>query len=173
MRTIPPIREIVLPDSEPASEWLLDEPVQKVSPKRRHAVLQAALAETLRRWGRGRGIVGTEWRFRISPPEQYTRPFVPDVAYLSNERKAGLTGEDLEQPRTAPDIVIEITSPDDRPDRVEHKREIYLAAGVALVLIVDPEARRLDVFEGSRHVTLERARHLFNLRVPRSNHFIT
>ncbi len=148
-----PLDEIVLPETEPATEWILENPVQKVSPERRHAMLQAALGEILRRWARGRGDVGTEWRFRIRPPGEYARPFVPDVAFLSRERKAGLAGDDLEQPRVPPDISVEILSPDDRASHVEHKRNVYLAAGVRLVVIVDPERRVIDAYEPDGHRT--------------------
>jgi Uma2 family endonuclease len=147
------LREIVVPDTEPETEWILGEAVKKVSPRRRHAVLQLALASLLRSWARGRGIVGTEWRFRITPPGERPRPLVPDVAYLSNERKAGLTGELLEVPFVAPDIVIEVLSPDDRAERVASKRDTYLASGVRLVLIVDPDARTIDACEASAQTT--------------------
>jgi Uma2 family endonuclease len=148
--------EITVPETKPATEWILGEPAQKVSPKRRHALIQGAMSDMLRRWARGRGDCGPEWRFRIAPPGEPARPLVPDLAFLSNERKAGLSGEDLEVPRVAPDIVVEILSPDDRPDRVASKRDVYLAAGTQLVIIVDPSARSLEAYEaGGRTVCLE------------------
>ncbi len=140
------VREIVLPETKPETEWILDRPVQKASPTRRHAVLQAAMAEWLRAWARGCGQVGTEWRFRITPPGEITRPLVPDVAYLSFERMRRLSAAERETPPVAPDIVVEIRSPDDRPADVNHKREVYLAAGAGTVLIVDPDRRTMDVF---------------------------
>lgn len=146
MAARPTLREIVLPETTPATEWIRGRPVQKVSPKRRHAVLQAAIAEHLRAWARGRGQVGTEWRFRITPPGEVTRPLVPDVAYLSYERMKGLREDELDTPPLPPDIAVEILSPDDRSADVDHKRLAYLAAGTGLILIVDPEARTLDAY---------------------------
>jgi Uma2 family endonuclease len=143
----PELQEIVVPDTEPETEWILGEAVQKVSPRRTHGVLQFAMASRLHAWAAGRGTVATEWRLRISPPGERPRPLVPDVAYLSNERKAGLHGELLEVPFVAPDIIVEILSPDDRADRIASKRDTYLAAGVRLVLIVDPVARVIDAWE--------------------------
>ncbi|MBD5634855.1 MAG: Uma2 family endonuclease [Candidatus Eremiobacteraeota bacterium] len=143
------LQEITVPETEPATEWILGEAVQKVSPKRRHALLQAALVGVIRQWSRGRGDAGTEWRFRISPPGERPRPLVPDIAYLSNERKTGLTGDDLEVPRVAPDLVVEILSPDDRADRVASKRETYLAAGTRLVIVVDPDTRTLHAYDAA------------------------
>src|ERR1700741_2355701 len=47
--------EIVLPETEPETEWILGEPLQKVSPKRDHARLQAAFGSALGTWAEGRG----------------------------------------------------------------------------------------------------------------------
>ncbi len=156
MGNAPDLHEIVVPQTEPETEWILGEAVQKVSPRRTHGVLQFAMAARLHAWAAGRGIVATEWRFRITPPGERPRPLVPDVAFLSNERKAGLTGELLEVPFVAPDIVVEILSPDDRADRVASKRDTYLAAGVRLVLIVDPASRAIDAYEATGRTTFAR-----------------
>ena len=166
MAHVPELDEITVPETEPETEWILGEAVQKVSPRRTHAVLQGALAAELRAWARGRGSVGTEWRFRITPPGERPRPLVPDVAFLSNERKAGLSGELLEVPFVAPDLVIEILSPGDRADRVESKREIYLAAGVRLVLTVDPEARTVQADDTRGHTTFGRGEAFSNATFP-------
>ena len=143
------LEEFTVPETKPATEWILGEAVQKVSPKRRHSLIQGAIGAILRKWSRGRGDCGPEWRFRIAPPGEPARPLVPDLAFLSNERKAGLVGEDLEVPSVAPDIVVEILSPDDRPDRVASKRDTYLAAGTRLVIIVDPATRTLEAHEAT------------------------
>ena len=51
---------------------------------------------------------------------------------------------------TAPFIVIEILSPEDRMTRVRKKIDEYLAFGVAYVWLIDPDARRADVYTESR-----------------------
>jgi Uma2 family endonuclease len=134
---------------DPPLEWIRGRAIQKVSPKRRHAVLQAALTERLRHWARGRGQVGSEWHFRVTPAGDITRPLVPDIAFLSYDRMRGIAEADLDMPRVAPELIVEILSPDDRADDVEDKRNVYLAAGVSLVLIVDPLARTIDCFDSS------------------------
>lgn len=139
--------EIVLPETKPATEWILDRPVQKMGQTRRHAILQGAVGSWLLTWAHGRGEVGIEWRFRIRPPGEITRPLVPDVAYVSYERLRPLSAAEREIPLLAPDIVVEILSPDDRPADVSDKREVYLAAGSATVLLVDPDRRTMDVFD--------------------------
>jgi Uma2 family endonuclease len=141
------LHEIVLPDTEPETEWILGHAVQKVSPFRTHARLQAAFVAALWPWAEGRGEVGSEWRFRVAPPGEIRRPLVPDVAYVSNERLARLEGRELELPALAPDVVIEILSPDDRAQFVEHKIGVYLSAGSQLVIIVEPRDRTVRLHD--------------------------
>jgi Uma2 family endonuclease len=126
---------------DPPLEWIRGRAIQKVSPKRRHAVLQAALTERLRHWARG----------RVMSPAGVTRKChsEPDIAFLSYDRMRGIAEADLDMPRVAPELIVEILSPDDRADDVEDKRNVYLAAGVSLVLIVDPLARTIDCFDSS------------------------
>jgi Uma2 family endonuclease len=146
MRTV---REIVLPETKPETEWIGDRPVQKVSPTRKHSLLQLAFAEALKAWAKAgnRGQVGTEWRFRASPPGEDIHPLIPDVAYMSYERLRSLAPKEREVPPVAPEIVVEILSPDDRPKDVVEKRRVYFAWGVLVELIADPQKRTLDVYE--------------------------
>lgn len=141
--------EIVLPDTEPETEWILGRPVQKVSPFRDHARLQVRFSGLLDAWAEGRGEVGTEWRFRVAPPGEVRRPLVPDLAYVSNARLAGLEGMDLQAPPLAPDVAIEILSPGHVQRHVEHKIAVYLAAGSALVIVVDARDRTVRLHDAS------------------------
>ncbi len=83
MREPMSIHEIVLPITKPETEWILGRAVRKVSPRRTHALLQGEFSEHLAQWAKGRGDVGTQWRFRIAPPGEVRRPVVPDVAYVA------------------------------------------------------------------------------------------
>jgi len=146
MRTV---REIVLPETSPETEWIGDRPVQKVSPTRKHGLLQLAFGEALKAWAKAgnRGQVATEWRFRASPPGEDIHPLVPDVAYMSYERLRPLSSKDRETPPVAPEIVVEVLSPDDREKDVAEKRRVYFAWGVLLEFIADPRTRTLDVYD--------------------------
>ena len=68
----------------------------------------------------------------------------PDVLYLSHERDAR-----RRRPQgfldVAPELVVEILSPTDRPDQVRRKLGEYFAAGVRLVWVIDPAARTVQV----------------------------
>jgi Uma2 family endonuclease len=143
------LHEIVLPQTEPETEWVRGRPLQKVSPQRDHARLQLAFGKALDRWAAGRGEVGTEWRFRIAPPHEVRRPLVPDVAYVANERLRLLRGQDLQVPPFAPDVAVEILSPDDRRDDVDDKIAVYLSGGASLVIVVDPLHRMVELHDRS------------------------
>jgi Uma2 family endonuclease len=140
-------REMVVPEGKPAYEWILGRPVQKVSPRRRHALLQATFVLLFSTWAKGRGEIGTEWRFRLEPPGEDIRPLVPDVAFLSYDRMGDRSDADLEAPLLAPNAAVEVRSPDDRQAHIDHKIDVYLAAGTDVVILVDPLARTIDAVD--------------------------
>ncbi|MGH7756516.1 MAG: Uma2 family endonuclease, partial [Vulcanimicrobiaceae bacterium] len=119
------LREIVLPETKPETEWVRGRALQKVSPRRDHAVLQLTFGAHLVAWARGRGEVGSGWRFRVAPPGEVARPLVPDLAFVRVERLRGLAGRDLQIPALAPDLAVEILSPGDRRVDIDHKIGIY------------------------------------------------
>lgn len=144
--------EIVLPETQPETEWLCGHAVQKVSPRRKHGVLQLWLGERLRAWARGRGQVASEWRFRIAPPGEVIRPLVPDLSFLAYDRMAGATDADWDTPLVAPNAAVEIRSPDDRQVYLDDKIATLLRAGTHVVIVVDPSTRTVAAvdFESKR-----------------------
>jgi len=152
------MREIILPETKPALEWINGRAVQKVSPKRKHALAQTRFAAALDAWAQltGSGMVGTEWHFHVAPPGEERRPLVPDVAYLFYARLPYAAQLDTEIPRIAPDVAIEILSPDDRPADVDEKVRVYLAAGALVVLLVDTDAQSATVCEIGQTLRLGR-----------------
>jgi Uma2 family endonuclease len=46
----------------------------------------------------------------------------------------------------APDLAVEVISPSDTPTSIARKVALYLEMGVRRVLLIDPEARTVDVF---------------------------
>ena len=139
--------EIKLPEAKPAYEWVNGRALQKVSPKRKHAMAQTAFVVALDRWARatGTGVAGTEWRFRIAPPGEVRRPLVPDVAFLSYKRLPYKAMEVTDEPRVAPDAVVEVQSPRDRRGDIAEKVRVYLASGTRVVFLVDPNTRVVTV----------------------------
>jgi Uma2 family endonuclease len=151
------MREIVLPQTKPAMEWVNGRALQKVSPQRKHALAQARFATAFDRWTRTTraGRFGTEWEFRVEPPGEMRRPLVPDVAYLSYARLAREDTEQADIPRIAPDATVEVISPGDATADVEEKVRVYLACGTSVVFLVDTDKQTITVrdADGERVIT--------------------
>jgi Uma2 family endonuclease len=141
------MRAMVIPEVKPAIESIAGRWEQKVSPRRRHAMLQLRLGTLLVNWAGSRGEVGSEWRFSIAPEGAEPSSLVPDLAYVSFERLPLELGEAREEPEIAPDIAVEILSPGGDLARLEEKIAIYRSNGARLVLVVDPALRSIDVRE--------------------------
>jgi len=78
--------------------------------------------------------------FRVGP----RRLLCPDVAYVSNERDAPV--EDDEFFPYAPDLAVEVLSPDNTRPRVRRKARAYLANGARLVWAIDTRRKNVTVF---------------------------
>ncbi|MBV8197505.1 MAG: Uma2 family endonuclease [Candidatus Eremiobacteraeota bacterium] len=167
-----PYHEIVLPQTKPETEWVRGRPLQKVSPQRTHSWLQGAITVELTRWSEGHGRVGPEWRFRIAPPGEMRRPLVPDVAYLSNERLRTLTDEELEVPSIAPDVAVEILSPDDRRIDVDDKIHTYLRGGSLLVIVVDPMRRVVELHDPGETMVVDETGTIAHAALPGFNYAV-
>src|SRR5262249_49109255 len=77
----------------------------------------------------------------------------PDVSFYSYARLP--KGELPERyPGVAPDLVFEVFSPHDRWSQMLAKVAEYLIAGVAVVGVLDPERRALDLYEGDAPVRI-------------------
>jgi Uma2 family endonuclease len=53
-----------------------------------------------------------------------------------------------------PDLVVEVVSPNDLYTDIQDKVDRYLADGVRLIWVIDPQRKRVSVYEGERHTTL-------------------
>jgi hypothetical protein len=80
-------------DQKPYTELLAGRAVRKVSPQRRHAILQPRLAMLVARLAGKRGDVGTEWRFYMNAPGDPRTSLVPDIAFVARERLDALAPE--------------------------------------------------------------------------------
>lgn len=87
-------------------------------------------------------VVVSEVGFRLATDPDTVRG--PDVAVVSSERVA-----DPEPPAfldIAPDLVVEVVSPRDRPGAVLGKVAEWLSAGTKLVWVLDPARRAARVY---------------------------
>lgn len=138
---------LALPETEPPSEYFDGEVVQKVSPGIPHSALAAAISARLLRWAEQvqPAYVGVEGR-HIAITRN--RVYLPDVHLTMLSR---LAGHETENPLTvAPDVAVEILSPDDRPQVVLEKVELYVALEIPLAWFVDPDERTVREYRGGR-----------------------
>ena len=87
-------------------------------------------------------VFGAETGFKLgSNPDTV---LAPDAAFIRKDRLPA--GEFPEGYWTiAPDLVVEIVSPGDRPSEVEEKVELYLTAGVLSVWLFYPKTRTVTI----------------------------
>jgi Uma2 family endonuclease len=90
---------------------------------------------------RNGGIALSEVGFVLSTGPDTVR--APDIAFLRPER--AMPPDTRGFFRGAPDVAIEILSPEERPSGIRAKVDEYLSAGVPLVVVVDPDARSVTL----------------------------
>lgn len=90
------------------------------------------------------GVVMTEVGFKLEFGPDTVR--APDIAFIRAHRIPANTRGFFTGP---PDLAIEVLSPDDRPSDVRAKVDQYLARGVALVVVVDPDQKTVTTWRPS------------------------
>ncbi|HTR19866.1 MAG TPA: Uma2 family endonuclease [Gemmatimonadales bacterium] len=119
----------------------------------RHGAVAAKLAAVLLNYseaGNHGQVLAAETGFQLATNPDTVR--APDVAFISRDR--------LPEPAPqafaalAPDLVVEVLSPDDRPGEVLAKVADWLAAGTRLIWVVDPERRIARVYRQDGTETL-------------------
>jgi Uma2 family endonuclease len=135
-------REYLTTSFEPDCEYDDGEIQERNLGERPHSILQGEFIGFFRDLRKQRHVVRAfvEQRLRIAP-RQYR---VPDVCVYKEPAPRDRIFS------TPPFIVIEILSPEDRMSRVRKKIDEYLAFGVGYVWLIDPDARRADVYTASQ-----------------------
>ena len=109
-----------------------------------HADVEYELGMRLRAYGKetGRGrAVGGEVGIYIRRNPDTVR--AADIVFISKERDRRPRAKGYFE--IAPELVVEVLSPDDRMSRVREKLRDYFSAGVQVVWVVDPTLRRVLV----------------------------
>lgn len=134
---------LAMPDTEPPSELIDGEIVQKPMPNEDHGSLVAELIGRLYNYLKqtGEGRVLTEVRHADRPDEWV---YVPDINVALGKRStpSGSRGP----VETTVEFAIEVLSPDDRLSRVLRRIDLYLRSGTRLLWLVDPENRSITVY---------------------------
>jgi Uma2 family endonuclease len=131
-------------------ELIRGELVMMVPPGGEHGRLSNEIAHHLTAFVKSRkaGLVLAEAGFILARNPDTVR--APDVAFLRAGRSLGRG-----YIRGAPDLAVEVLSPDDRPGYVREKVAEWLEAGAAVVWVVDPRSRTVAVhLRGSEPETL-------------------
>jgi Uma2 family endonuclease len=118
-----------------------------------HGAVAAAVCELLRnhvRTNRLGLVFAAETGFLLERGPDTVRS--PDSAFVRTDRLP-------HQPRRgylegAPDLAVEVTSPDDSMTKVHEKALLWLRHGARLVWVVEPEARRVSVYRPARTIQL-------------------
>jgi Uma2 family endonuclease len=114
----------------------------------RHGAVSAALTKRLAQHvdtNRLGQVVAAETGFRLASDPDTVR--APDVGFVRAERVP--QPEPAGYPALAPDLVVEVLSPDDRPGETLTKVGEWLTAGTRLVWVVDPVRRLACVYRAN------------------------
>jgi len=126
-----------IPETKPASEFINGNIIQKPMPKGRHNRLQAQLCATINQVTEPAKIAYAFPELRCSFGD---RSIVPDVAIFSWKNIPFTDrGEIPDNFTIAPDWVIEILSPDQRPNKVLGNLLYCLDHGAKLGWFIDPD----------------------------------
>lgn len=134
---------LAMPETKPYREYEDGEVTRKKMPSLWHMTVQRLLSVVFSVYmqSHSRWNAGPELRC-IFGPAGHERAYVPDFAVF----RASLADPAVNGPlQAAPDLAIEILSPDDRMSRVHRKVRFYLRYGVRIVWIVDPQNREVTV----------------------------
>jgi Uma2 family endonuclease len=103
------------------------------------------------------GIVsGADGGYILFADEEDETVVAPDVGFVRWERLGSRTPVKTHCP-IPPDLAIEVTSPFDRPGRIQEKLGLYVEAGIPLVWWVDLQKQVVRVFRPGKLAEILRA----------------
>lgn len=99
------------------------------------------------------GIVfGAETGFRLTTNPDTVR--APDFAFISKEHVPSTLPQEAYWPG-APDLAVEVISPNDRTGEVNEKIEAWLAAGSAAVWVINPQLETVTIYRSRTDVEIK------------------
>lgn len=119
-------------------ELVRGEIAERPLPTFQHGNLQLRLGSRLMALQQSYPVfTGVEVRVRIGP-DLYR---IPDISMWAGEEPATV-------PASPPFLIVEISSPDDRLDAMLQKLEEYRVWGVPHIWLIEPELKRIHVYDG-------------------------
>lgn len=151
LRTMTADELLAMPDDGIRRE-LVEGEIREMAPAGlEHSVVAANFATELNLYVRKHklGVVGTaDPTFRLAGDPDTVR--VPDVAFVRRERIEQRGGLSKSFWAGAPDLAVEVVSPNDRHAEVRAKVREYLRAGTAMVVVVHTDDREVTVYRPDR-----------------------
>jgi Uma2 family endonuclease len=114
------------------------------------------LTEQLRAWAKrdGRGAAFDSNTEFILPDGS---ALSPDACWVRWERIRQLSPEQKRKfPRLSPDFVVELMSPSDRPGAAKAKMQQWIANGVELGWLIDPDRKTVTIFRANAEPRVEK-----------------
>lgn len=145
---------LALPEDKPYAEFVDGEVVRKVAPQSQHSVLQVQIGRRIASSPLATDfLVMTEARYILGQP---LRAYLPDVSVIARTRlPRDARGRVENRLDLAPEIAFEIISPGQPSGALLDKISFYLASGVDLVVVVDPDRSHVIVYRrGQAPVTI-------------------
>src|SRR5262245_31444210 len=142
-----------MPDNGRRYELVKGELVVMAPPGGEHGTIQVNFAVPFGQHVRANrlGVVCVEAGFQIaSDPDPV---LVPDVAFVRGDRMPN-DGVPKSYWKLAPDLVVEVISPNDTYAEVEEKVEQWLDAGTLMVIVANPLNRTLKIYSSRTEVTV-------------------
>jgi Uma2 family endonuclease len=134
-------------------ELLEGELIERPSPTPRHQDIVFLVLSTLRVYlstGAVEGLAFGDVEFALSDRDRLR----PDVCVLIGEKARGLDRDRVPIPG-APDIAIEVISPNERAMESQAKVQTYLRHGAAEVWQIYPKSRTLQIHRGENSVSID------------------
>lgn len=140
-------------DLDPDKEYeiVAGQPEEKVMGGARHGGVGVRLIARLASYVEAHqlgGVYGPDTTFQIGENER-----IPDVAFVSAARLP-MEGEPEGSWSMAPDLAVEIVSPNDLYEKVLSKVEEYFAGGVRQVWLISPEHQTVTIYHTPTHTTI-------------------
>jgi Uma2 family endonuclease len=139
---------LALPEEKPSLEYIDGRIEAKVSPQKKHSVIQLRLAASLNGFAEpaDQGFAFPELRCTF-----VGRSIVPDIVFLLDAHiGSDAQGEFPNETCLPPDIHIEIISPDQAARSAREKLAHSTSNGCSLGWLIDPEKKWIDVYRPGR-----------------------
>ncbi len=142
----------------PRGQWryeLVEGELRQMSPAGYdHGKIAARLTAVLGRYVEGHelgDVCAAETGFKLKSDPDTVR--APDVAFISRARVAEVS-DVRGYGHGAPDLAVEVVSPNDKVSEVEEKVAEWLTAGVKLVWVVSPKLHTVTIYRSRTDITV-------------------